>query len=282
MAAQIVACGTSTSSSSGTTSSGDDSSSGSDDSSGSSDSNSSNFTLSGTLSTLTVSSSSSSLLAVATSGMVTDVMAVSPETGDVTRTTASVGSDGTFSLPVARGRPWILIFLDRLRRGRNMFLGRFRSSTLDTVTSNCDTAGTADLGIVDIEGSTGIATSENTDQDELEEDLCLDSETADNIGEVDDVASRYGNPDIDGDGEIDSGQSNRNFMLDFHVRFFMLVGSRTALVSDVIDSYLDDDTPVSYSGTGVYVAYPTAYSSVDEGTVTFTDSDVTTEEGGCD
>jgi hypothetical protein len=53
-----------------------------------------------------------------------------------------------------------------------------------------------------------------------------------------------------------------------------------------VDDILGDFFPVtaatvpSYAGTGVYLSYPTAYSSVDTGSIKFVDTDVISQSGG--
>lgn len=210
----------------------------------------------------------------------TDIIAVSPETGNVTCKEVDLEDDGSFDFRLTSGRPWFFYFINRLRSGSNMFLGRFKTDTLDTLLPNSST-GSTNLGTITLDTDTGLATSD-TDHDQIVEDLEIDSDTADSIGEIDDVARRYSNPDMDGDGEIDCGQSNHSFFLDFHVRFNMLNdGTNNVEVNDLLGSYYNESTMVTdYSSTGVYIAYPTDFSSAASGTVTFVDSSVTTEEAG--
>lgn len=235
------------------------------------------FQVSGTLSSLDVSSSIGSK--AASTDTITDVMAVSPESGNITCKTATVDSnERTFNFRLTSGRPWYVYFFNRFRTGSSMFMGRFRTSSMDTLTPTSQT-GSTDLQTITIDGDTQVATS-SREHANIVSDLGLDSDTADAIADKDDIARRYGNPDSDGDGEIDCSNST-NYILDFHVRFNMREGGSQATIADILGDYLSESTTTfGYESTGIYVAYPTTFSSATTGSVTFTDSSVTTGEGG--
>lgn len=271
LAGPLVSCSGSTNSGSGTSST-------DGGGSGGSDSSSSNFEVSGTLSSLSVSALS--LKNTSTSGTVTDVIAVSPGTTSVSCKTASVDTTtNTFSIPLTGKKPWFFYFFNRNRIGSQMFMGRFRSSFLDTLLPN-KTTGTLSLGTVSIDGSTGVATS-NRDHSDIVSDLGLDSDTAETVGDHDDISRRYSNPDVDGDGSVDCDGSSSSYTLDFHIRFNMLINGTQAEIDDLVDSFYNESTTtVAYADTGAYVSYPTTFSTLDTGTVTLTDTAVTTEEGG--
>lgn len=238
-----------------------------------------------------LSSSAASASAPKTTGgaeSATHVIAVSPEAGRVTCTVAEVDSGtGRFSFWMRRRRPWFIYFIDSQRSGWEMFLGRYRSGGMDTLTAT-DDADSADLGSVTIDSESKTATSDDVDNSSLISDLGLDSETAGSLADQDDAATRYSNPDMDGDGQVDCGDTDSSdgagsssYMLDFHVRFNMEMGGSAATVGDMVGSFLDPSaTTASYANTGIYVAYLNTFSSAASGTVTFSDSAVITEEGG--
>lgn len=234
------------------------------------------YTVSGTLGSLTVSSS----LSKSTSGTVTNVMAVSPSVGAVSCKQATVGSNGTFSIDLTGLKPWLLFFFDSSRSGSSMFLGRFTSSTWDALTPGSET-GSADLGTVSIDSASGTASSTKSFGD-LISAFGMDSTMASFMGGLDDVLRRYSNPDMDGDGSVDCNTTDNTakFILDFHVRFNMEINSANATIADAIDTYLSDSVVATYTGTGIYLAYPTSFSTATTGSVTFQDSAVTTSEGG--
>lgn len=210
----------------------------------------------------------------------TDVLAVNPSTGGTTCSLVSVGSTGTFDLPVAGNLLYLVTFVNSDETGEDMFQGQFVTDSTETLPVN-ETSGTTDLGTVTIEPETGDATSDRETSTILEE-VNVDSETAEVIGGQDEIARRYSNPDVDADGQIDCLQDGHTFILDFHVRYNMTVDGSNARINNIIDSYLPvtSSTVTTYSSTGVYVSYPTAYSSAQTGSVQFVDTDVTTSEGG--
>lgn len=257
----LSACGSSSTSS---TSSGGTTSGGSDDSS--------SFQVTGELASTTLSVASK---ADGDTETVTDVLAVNPETGNVSCQVVDIEDDGSFSVPITNGHFWGFYFINRLRQGQNMFLGWLRSGRTDALITN-STSGTLNLGTVTVDNAAGTASSDQNTSD-ITSGLGLDSETADNLDDMDDVAGRYSNPDADNDGEIDCSQSS-GLMLDFHIRFDMQINGTNATVNDIIDAFYDTATP-RYNSTGVYVNYLNTYSSATTGTVTFVDSDVIIEGG---
>ncbi len=235
------------------------------------------FEISGQLASLSVSALQAGKGVV--SGTVTDVMAVSPAPGGATCKTATVDSDGSFKVDLTGKRPWYFFFFNRQSRGRSMFLGRFLTSAMNTLVPATST-GSADLGNVTINAASETATSDKSNSDVIAS-LGLDSTTAESIGKVDEMARRYSNPDMDGDGEVDCKSSTNQYLLDFHVRYDMAVSNRSATVSDLIDQYFDvAKTTATYTNTGVYVSYPDSFSSASTGSVTFTESEVITSEAG--
>ncbi|OGQ23657.1 MAG: hypothetical protein A3I05_01175 [Deltaproteobacteria bacterium RIFCSPLOWO2_02_FULL_44_10] len=258
-----IACGSSTS----------NTSSGTDDSGGSS---TSGFLMSGKLASLQVSPS---LGKASSAGTVTNVIAVQPKTGGISCETGTVSSDGTFSMRLTAGRPWFFYFYDANRRGREMFMARLRSSGLDTFAPTSST-GSLDLETVTVDNSSETASSSKSHSDIISK-LGLDTDTANTLADLDDVARRYRNPDVDNDGTVDCGDSSKSFMLDFHVRYNMLENGTQVTVNDMINSFFDTATTTAqYTITGIYVVYSTSFSSASTGSVTFSDSAVTTEEGG--
>ena len=256
---------------SGATSSGSAGSSGS----GGSSTSSTDFVISGKLSSLSVSALG---LENVTTGTVTHVMAVSPQAGSVSCQVGTVSSNGNFQLKLKPGQLWTLFFLNSMQRGSSMFSAMFRSSAMNALMPK-KTGGSSDLGTLSINSSTQTATG-TTSYKSIIDDFGVDSDIADAVSAKDAMATRYQNPDMDGDGEIDCKDSKK-FMLDFHVRYDTLLNGKRATVSDVIDNYFSDTTTTfQYSSTGVYVSYPKTFSSASTGSVTFADSSVTTSEGG--
>lgn len=191
--------------------------------------------------------------------VVTHVMAVTPSSQDLRRILAEVGSDGSFSLDLDPSQPWVLVFVDSSRHGKDMIVGVFQADTLDTITPAA--GGDASLGDVTIADSTASA---GISYDALLEALGLDEATAALIGEVDDLCLRYVNPDIDDDGVIDTLQEHHDLRLDFHTHFDLGEPADRTTVDDLVGDFLDFETAeINYRGTGVYTAFPSSFYSGD-------------------
>jgi len=199
---------------------------------------------------------------------VTHVMAVNPSSQNRARVVSPVGTDGTFTLALEAGHPWVLVFVDSSRVGADMIAGIFSASTLDTIAPTMP--GTADLGMVEVMPD-GTATA-GIAYDDLLVALHLSRSDAELLGASDDICLRYVNPDIDGDGVIDQLQPGHDFLLDFHVHFGLRTGSPigpsggSATIDDIFGNFLPTDTALNYGGVGIYVTQPAAFSSVDAST----------------
>ncbi len=188
---------------------------------------------------------------------ITHVMAVQPVSASPIRTIAAVGADGSFTLEVTPGQPYVFVFVDSTKVGADMAVAMFRANTLDTVSPQV--AGHLDMGMVAIDPTTQTATA-STSYDTVISELGLDPAAAEYLGAVDDLSLRYANPDIDGDGMIDLVEDHQ-FGIDFHVRSNMRRGSATGAnftVADMTDQYFPDDAVPVFNLTSVYAMYPTA------------------------
>ncbi len=207
-------------------------------------------------------------LRIAGTGNVSHVMAVNPETASPDRRIDEVASDGSFTLDVAPGNPYVLVFVDDSQVGLDMIVGIFRANTLDTLAAAPGTEGGADLGEVGIDGE-GVATAETT-YDTLLTQLGLSAETALTLGAVDDLSLRMANPDIDGNGAIDM-LTQQHFSLDFHVRADnMFQGGfqiNPATIDDITNQFLAATGPdaayVSFGLSSIYAIYPNSYDGTD-------------------
>ena len=195
---------------------------------------------------------------------VTHVMAVSPLAGDVVKVVAPT-ADGAFSIEVESGRPWALVFLNATRRGSDMVHGMLRADTLDTFVPAA--GGDIDLGTVSVDNreATMAGSSEALDQA-----LGVTRRTLATLGGIDDLALRYANPDMDGDGmiDVDQGISPR---LDVHAEYTVRASGRDATVND----FITNTAAITYAheGTGVYARLPDGFGPVDrdDADVTFDD-----------
>lgn len=252
------------------------SSGGSDSGSGSGDSSTA-FTVKGALSSTTVTSISKGT-GKAVSGTATHIMAVSPTVGGTTCKQGTIDANGKFSIDLTGLKPWLLYFYDKSRSGRNMFLGRIISSDWDAFTPGKST-GSADFGTLTVDSSAETVSSSKSHTDILSS-FSITSSLGSFMGRLDDAIRRYTNPDMDGDGEADCSSSKNKFLLDFHVRFDMKINGTTATFTNIIDSFLPDTVTATYNSTGIYIAYPSSFSTTTSGSVKFQDTAVTTSEGG--
>jgi hypothetical protein len=203
---------------------------------------------------------------VAPDRTITHVMAVDPESASPHRSLATVAADGSFTLAIEIGRPYVLVFVDATAVGPDMVVAVFRARTLDTLSPQL--SGHLALGDVTVDPTTQTAES-GVAYDDLLAQLGLSAASAEYLGAIDDLSLRYANPDIDGDGVIDLEQGRR-YALDFHVRANLRIGSsqgRNVTVDDLTDHFLADSgpdvaTPV-FNLTSAYVLYPASLDSTD-------------------
>lgn len=225
---------------------------------GGSDAGAANFQFSGKLASLTVNARSARGLRVTKT--VTHVMAVNPESSNPERKLTEVAADGSFSIDVTAGRPWVLVFVDRNLTGKDMMVGLVRLGALDTLPART-TDGAADLGTTTIDGPTGTATPGASLATVLAS-LGITTSEAAVIGALDDVAARYANPDIDGNGVIDLLES-KSFQLDFHMRWDHKDAGNTARyrITDMADAFLPNDSTIRYTLGSAYAQWPTSFDT---------------------
>jgi hypothetical protein len=200
---------------------------------------------------------------------VTHVIAVNPGSSDGSRVVAPVAADGSFALSITGQRPWLLVFVnqDGVARGDAMVVGVLEAQAsgsglvLHTL-APATQVGSADLGTVTIDPTTGAATS-SLSYDQLLAALQLSASSASALAAMDGVCLRYVNPDIDGDGIID-GLQGRDYLLDFHTRFDILSASAARLTpADLVNRFATDAAGVTaaFSSVSPAVAWPAAVYS---------------------
>lgn len=233
------------------------------------------FKFSGKLASLSVRSEAAGEQRVTKT--VTHVMAVNPESSNPERKLSAVSADGSFTIDVSAGRPWVLVFVDQNQTGKDMIVGLVKMGSLDTLPART-TDGSADLGTTTLDGTAGTATPGASLAAVLTA-LGITSSEADVIGAIDNVAARYANPDIDGNGVIDLLES-KSFQLDFHMRWDHKTpdGSTRYKITDMADAFLPSNSTIRYTlgsayaqwkkafDTGTYVSSGTLQSGV---TITF-------------
>lgn len=228
-----------------------------------------NYTVAGTLNSLTASGTRTRDGIVSfTTKTISHVMAISPQAANPERFVAAVNSDGSFSLPIRTGSPYVFVFIDSSQTGEDMIVGIFdpgdATTGLDTLVPSTE-GGTANLGTVSVNGTSQVAMMSTNFSDFLTA-LGIDSTTATTIGAVDDLSLRAANPDVDSNGQIDALESSA-FWLDFHVRSEMsctthCTGGRMSFDA-LSGSYLTDTASFALAPalTSVYAVYPQTFDT---------------------
>lgn len=214
-------------------------------------------TISGKVTSLTVSSLARDGLSAMSTKTITHVMAVSPSTSSQESHIASVSSDGSFSLGLDSGQPYIVVFVaqDGSLTGSDMIAGVVRVSSNDLDTIGITEPANVDMGDVNVNGTTGEA-GMSTTVDDLLAALGMTAGEAAYIGSVDDLALRLANPDIDGNGTIDALES-KNFGMDWHVRADTTISGVELKVSDIENAFADASTlTLDWTLASGYAVYP--------------------------
>ena len=114
-----------------------------------------------------------------------------------------INADGTFSITLTKGDPWILAFIDSSMVGEAMIQGVFYADQLDAVAPKASTASNStDVGNVIIDDFGGAALPVENYVTYIG-DLGLNMTEASVLGSMDEGALRYINPDLDGNGILD-------------------------------------------------------------------------------
>jgi hypothetical protein len=182
---------------------------------------------------------------------VTHVMAVGAVAGTPQRIVAPVEA-GAFSISVDADRPWALVFVDATRTGSAMVAGVLRVDSLDTFYPQF--AGDIELGVITIADNVASMTTEIA---ELDSALGIDRAVLATIAVLDDLAPRYSNPDVDGDGMIDTVQAP----VELHADYMLVADGRAATADD----FITNAAAVRYEhvGTGIYSRLPDAFGPLD-------------------
>ncbi|HET9238239.1 MAG TPA: hypothetical protein VFO10_13345 [Oligoflexus sp.] len=175
----------------------------------------------------------------------------------------SAEEDGTSSA-TPEPSPWTLAYVDATKTGADMMVSRFASETLDTIAPTRGNVGVSMGDVTPVVGGKASTTAAHAD---ILEAISMSADTATTFGAIDDVSLRYINPDIDGDGVLDSpvmaadgsvtGTEVR-YVLDFHNRFTINDANggqvfHTSLKNKFADDVLGGlaNVNVAYTGTGI-------------------------------
>ena len=197
---------------------------------------------------------------------ITDVVATTPSHIAHRRVAAPVSEDGSFELSLEPGNAWVVTFANGLEVGPAMQVGTLRLGSLDALVPQA--AGDLDLGTVTLHDGR-IATSDVA-WSEVLSTLGLDDITAERIGASDDLARRYANPDIDGNGVLDAREPERDIRLDFYTEVTLTVDGRDFGLDDLLHSHRPADIGSRSFGTEMLVGMPSALTPMEPRQATFT------------
>lgn len=195
---------------------------------------------------------------------ITHIMGVAPSTGNAQRFVAEVSEDGSFSLDVITGQPYLIVFIsqDGSLMGPDMVVGTVKvdpnNNDLDTLAPT--EAGTVDLGEVDVDGVDEEATPAASLEDLLDA-LGLTEEEASFLGDVDDLALRLANPDVDYNGVIDANEG-KSFGMDWHVRANTHINSASNTdlkMADLENKLPPDELHLKWTLASGYAVYPKSF-----------------------
>lgn len=219
-----------------------------------------NSSVKGKLASVAVSSHSGSGVGALATKTITHIMAVSPSTSNSERYVSEVAADGTFSLGINSGKPYIIVFVsqDGTLSGPDMIAGIVKAGGNDLDTLPLAQAGTIDLGDVAISGAEAQPSTSIAD---LLAALGVTSAEATQVGAIDNMALRLSNPDVDGNGVIDALE-DKQFDLTFHVRANTLLSGTTLKMSNIKDAFPNQaQVTLEWTAAGSYVVYPQSYDS---------------------
>jgi hypothetical protein len=196
---------------------------------------------------------------------VTHIVAANPATSEriVIDMKADNQPDGGFDIALPTGSSWIVTMADANKRGADMRVATLQTAGIDAFTSK--TGGTIDFGSVHFSDTFAHGTN---DWYELEDALGADEAAIKRMAESDDLALRYSNPDVDGDGEIDALQQ-RVYRLELGGTYRMQRDGRDLGISDLVTG-IRNNASLHYIGTSITASVPRAMNmNVQSGTVTF-------------
>ncbi|HUS29265.1 MAG TPA: hypothetical protein VMZ53_12175 [Kofleriaceae bacterium] len=188
---------------------------------------------------------------------VTHVVAGNPADGS--RIIVAI-EDGSFNLALPAGKQWVLTFADATKSGSAMQVATLQAGGLDALVPQ--EGGALDLGLVKMNGARASST---TDFGDIIDALGLSSAEATRMGNVDNLALRVANPDIDNDGFIDE----RSPLLQVSGTFQVQLGGNSLSMADALRGDYKTAS-IKYMGTTLIAGVPSSMNmAMKTGTLTF-------------
>ncbi len=195
---------------------------------------------------------------------VTHIVATNPASGErivIDMKDDGLG-DGQFDVALPTNGSWIVTFTDSTKVGPEMRVATLQTGGIDAFGSA--TAGSLDFGTVKVSGHYAHG---STTWESLESALGADRAALVKLGKVDDLALRYSNPDVDGDGKIDALQGH-NFVLELVGTYRMQQDGQDLIIQDLVKGVRSPS--VNYLGTAIQAAVPREMNmTMKRATVTF-------------
>src|SRR3989344_1708312 len=219
---------------------------------GSNDSSASSgdYTLSGKVGTITASG-----LRAAAATDVTHIVAIGANNS---KTFVTPESNGTFSVKVNSGQPYVLGFFNKTG-GTITLLGYLKKSDYDwdslPIIDPADTAtdlGTVEINTVSVEATPAINITS------LIGEMNMSTNTADLYGKIDDSLAALTNLDVDGNGEFDFNE-NKNYLFQTFIGMYESGSPSTGEIDSMLDGYNDTYKPIP----SFYQIYFSCFSSGD-------------------
>src|SRR3989339_672049 len=172
-------------------------------------STSGNYTLSGKVGTI----SASGLKTFAVNDTVTDIVAIG---ADNNKTLVTPNDDGSFTLSVTSGQPYVLGFFNKTG-GTITLLGYLKKGEYDwdSLPIIDPVSTVTDLGTIEI-NTTSVEATPSINISTLISEMNMNASTATLYGEIDDSLAALTNLDLDSNGEFDFNES-KNYLFQTYI-----------------------------------------------------------------
>ncbi|KAF0133696.1 MAG: hypothetical protein FD145_1155 [Candidatus Saganbacteria bacterium] len=206
-----------------------------------------NYTVSGKVGTITTSG-----LNASANNTVTHIVAIG---ADNNKTLITPESNGTFSLQLSSGQPYVFGFFNKTGSTITL-LGYLKKSDYDwdSLPIISPTGSSTNLGTVEI-NTTSAEAIPSINITSLIAEMNMTAATADLYGKIDDSLAALTNLDLDGNGEFDFNE-NKNYLFQTFIGMYDSGNPATGEVDSMIDGYNDTYIPrpsfyqIYFSGLG--------------------------------
>ena len=204
--------------------------------SGSGASTSGNYTLSGKVGTI----SASGLKTFAVNDTVTDIVAIG---ADNNKTLVTPNDDGSFTLSVTSGQPYVLGFFNKTG-GTITLLGYLKKGEYDwdSLPIIDPVSTVTDLGTIEI-NTTSVEATPSINISTLISEMNMNASTATLYGEIDDSLAALTNLDLDSNGEFDFNES-KNYLFQTYIGMNESGTTATGEIDSMLSGYNDEYIPI--------------------------------------